>query len=70
MDVPKVKVIPIKPVVKETDYNIRINKGDKTKFYDEIKYKVELPELDPKKKQPHMQMTLAQFWEFLYKITR
>jgi hypothetical protein len=90
------------PVVNGTDYSIRINKGDKskvglnlfykdeesrcmgfeklkdmnikffpvTKFYDEIKYKVELPELDPNKKQPHMQMPLAEFWELLYKITR
>ena len=41
-----------------------------TKFYDEIKYKVEMPGLDSKKSQPHMKMTLAQFWEFLYKITR
>lgn len=40
------------------------------KFYDEIKYKVELPECDPKKRQPHMEMSLVEFWEFLYIITR
>lgn len=90
------------PVVKGTDYSIRINEGDTKKvglnlfykdeerrcmgfeklkdmnikvfpvkkFYEEIKYKVELPETDPNKSQAHMQMTLEEFWVFLYKITR
>lgn len=39
-------------------------------FYEEIRHKVRLPETDPKKRQPHMKMTIAEFWDVLYKITR
>lgn len=101
-DIKNQLLVLFEPVVRGTDYSIRINEGDTTKvglnlfykdnskrsmgfekmkdmnfkvfpvtkFYDEIKYKVEMPGLDSKKSQPHMKMTLAQFWEFLYKITR
>ena len=41
-----------------------------TSFYEEILNKVKLHEPDPKKSQPHIKMTLIEFWEMLYKITR
>ena len=39
-------------------------------FYEEHKDKIEFLSIDPKKKQIHMDMTLEQFWNSLYKITR
>lgn len=101
-DIKKQLLMLFEPVVRDTDFSIRINEGDTTKvglnlfykdterrsmgfeklkdrmfkvfpvkkFYEEIMYKVELPEIDANKSQIHMKMTLEQFWEFLYKITR
>ena len=39
-------------------------------FYEENKGKIEFLRIDPKKKQIHMDMTLEQFWNSLYRITR
>ena len=39
-------------------------------FYEENKDKIEFLRIDPKKKQIHMDMTLEQFWNSLYRITR
>ena len=39
-------------------------------FLEEISHKTRLPEKNPKKAQAHMKMTLKEFWQFLYKITR
>ena len=39
-------------------------------FYEENKDKIEYLRIDPKKKQIHMDMTLEQFWNSLYKIAR
>ena len=39
-------------------------------FYEEHKDKIEFLRIDPKKKQIHMDMTLEQFWNSLYRITR
>jgi hypothetical protein len=39
-------------------------------FYEENKDKIEFLSIDPKKKQIHMDMTLEQFWNSLYRITR
>ena len=39
-------------------------------FYEEIQHKTTLPEPNPKKKQPHITLTLTEFWQAFYKITR
>ena len=40
------------------------------RFYEEIVTKIELPKPDPKKNQPHINLTCAQMWELMCAITR
>ena len=39
-------------------------------FYDEIRFLIDLPEPDPKKKQPHMKVPIRQLWDIFSAISK